>query len=160
MKIKLLKTVLSWFATKEHNAGSYALVLLEDTNTVQHYRWVQLENLYQYLRKAKIGGVLVPLSQVSHIQRCPVANCDYNLLKIRLKTGGSCSIKVKVTLGNLLKNSRQVFTDDSDVNWYDIRLVKFIPVGQKFYHDHHGYELLNEDNDLVVRRFYPHTNGN
>ena len=155
--LERLKKAIFGLTAEDRQEGVYALTLLEDTDMMRHYRWVCLSDLNKALKKNIVSSdVPTAVSQVSWLQQCAVTGCNYNLFKIRLKNGEYCHMRVKTALGNLLKKSQQVFTKDGDINWSKVRVVKFLPVGKKIYFDNKGYELAQENNNLVVRRFYPH----
>ena len=154
--LKKLKEALFGSTDEKRSNEAYALIVLEDTDMVRHYRWVCLSDFKKALRKNKVvADEPVVVSQISWLQQCAVTGCNYNLFKVRLKNGEYCHMRVKTALGNLLKNSQQVFEKDGNINWSKIRVVSFLPVGKKIYFDHKGYELAQENNSLVVRRYYP-----
>lgn len=150
--LKNLRKVLLRFTGKNHYKKAVYLALLEDREKVRYYRWVNLKKLRKILKKHKIiSGDFIGLSQVSWIQECPANGCDYNVFKVCLKNGECYHLKAKTILGSLLKDSKHVFTKDS-VDWAKIYVVKFLPIGSKFYYDNKRYELTPEDNKLVLKR--------
>lgn len=154
--LKKLKEALFGSTDEKSSNEAYALIVLEDTDMVRHYRWVCLSDFKKALRKNKVvADEPVVVSQISWLQRCVVTGYDYNLFVVHMKNGKYYRLKSKTTLGDLLKNSQQVFEKDGNINWSKIRVVSFLPVGKKIYFDHKGYELAQENNHLVVRRYYP-----
>ena len=153
----LLKRFILWLRTKKRREDVYVLAELNGTDDIKHYRWVRLGTFGKELMRMQIDGRAIPLRQVAWMQECSVTGCSHNLLKIRLKTGEFCHVKLRAALGNLLTKSQQVFKRDGNLNWSSVRVVKFLPVGKRFIYDHRGYELARNKRNLVVRRYYPHS---